>query len=272
MSASPATADRHILLELSRVDKHFGGVLALDGVDMYLNYGETVGLVGGNGAGKSTLIKLISGALLPDDGEIQMKGCPVNLRGPTDARELGIETIYQNLALLDGLSATANIFMGRELCKNSLGFQWLDEETMKAKSRELLAQLNYHFDVDVAVKSLSGGQRQAVALARAAYAGSSIIVMDEPTAALGVEETRRTLDLIRNFRDRGISMMIVSHELDDVFALTDRIVILKSGKVVGNLLTQDTTHEEVVRLMMMGVETKTVSTTTNRGSALHGSS
>ena len=252
------------LLELAGVSKHFGGVFALDNVSLRLSYGETVGLVGANGAGKSTLIKLVSGALGPDRGEIRFEGLPVHLRGPTDASSLGIETMYQDLALLDRLSAAANIFMGRELCKSSLGFRWLDEEAMKAKARELLARLNYYFDVNSAVKFLSGGQRQAVALARAVYAGSRVIIMDEPTAALGVEETRRTLELIRAFKEQGMSMMIVSHELDDVFAITDRIVVLKSGRVVGNLVTRETTDEEVVRLMMIGAETKGTNAANNR--------
>ena len=253
------------LLELAGVGKHFGGVFALDNVSLHLGHGETVGLVGANGAGKSTLIKLISGALGPDSGEIRIEGRPVHLRGPADATSLGIETMYQDLALLDRLSAAANIFMGRELCRSSLGLRWLDEEAMKAKAGELLARLNYHFDVGAAVKFLSGGQRQAVALTRAVYAGSRVIIMDEPTAALGVEETRRTLELIRAFKEQGISMMIVSHELDDIFAITDRIVVLKSGRVVGELVTQETTHEEVVRLMMIGAETKVANAADNRG-------
>ena len=264
MSAKGKTLTAPSLLELAGVGKHFGGVFALANVSLRLDHGETVGLVGANGAGKSTLIKLISGALLPDSGEIRFEGRAVHLRGPTDASGLGIETMYQDLALLDCLSAAANIFMGRELCKGSLGLRWLDEEAMRAKARELLAQLNYHFDVSAAVKFLSGGQRQAVALVRAACAGSRVIIMDEPTAALGVEETRRTLELIRAFKERGMSMIIVSHELDDVFAITDRIVVLKSGRVVGELVTQETTHEEVVRLMMIGAEAEVEDATDNR--------
>lgn len=263
MSAKADALNAPSLLELAGIGKHFSGVFALNDVSVRLGHGETVGLVGANGAGKSTLIKLISGALLPDSGEIRIEGHAVHLRGPTDASGLGIETMYQDLALLDRLSAAANIFMGRELCKGSLGLRWLDEEAMKAKARELLVQLNYHFDVGAAVKYLSGGQRQAVALARAVYAGSRIIIMDEPTAALGVEETRRTLELIRAFKEQGMSMMIVSHELDDVFAITDRIVVLKSGRVVGELVTEETTREEVVRLMMIGAEGKDANAANN---------
>ena len=242
------------LLEVVNITKRFGAVTAIDEVCLRVNPNEIVGLVGANGAGKSTLINILSGVAQPDDGELRIEGSLVHLENPMDARLVGIETVYQDLALLNELDVTANIFMGRELCHNTLGVQWLSEKEMRNKAEELIDTLGYDFNPASPVRFLSGGQRQSVALARALYAKAKIILMDEPTAALGVEETQRTLDLIRKFRDQGISLLVVSHELEDIFAITDRIVVMKNGRAVSDLSTQCTTHDEIASLMMRGEE------------------
>ena len=240
------------LLEVVGVTKRFGAVRAVDGANLTVGRSQIVGLVGANGAGKSTLINILSGVTQPDAGELRIEGRPIQLGNPMQARFWGIETVYQDLALLNELDVTANIFMGRELCRRTLGVQWLAEKAMKAKATELIRKLGYDFSTGRPVRFLSGGQRQAVALARALYARAKMILMDEPTAALGVEETQRTLDLIRKFRQRGISLLVVSHELEHVFAIADRIVVMKNGRVVADRITQSTTHDEIVSLMMRG--------------------
>ena len=240
------------VLEVVDVSKHFGGVYAVDQVNLRLRRNEILGLVGANGAGKLTLIKMISGSTAPDSGHLKVEDRTVEFRTPMEARNCGIETVYQDLALLKHLDVTANIFMGRELCRRTLGLNWLKEEAMRAKAGELMRKLKYDLDVRQTVKTLSGGQRQAVALARALYFQAKVILMDEPTAALGVEETRRTLDMIREFRQRGISLIVVSHEMEEIFALADRIIVMKSGRVVGERLTVETSHQEIVELILRG--------------------
>ncbi len=240
------------LLEVVDVTKRFGAVRAVDSANLTVARSQIVGLVGANGAGKSTLINLISGVTQPDTGKLLIEGRPIQLGNPMDARFWGIETVYQDLALLNELDVTANIFMGRELCRRTLGVQWLAEKAMKAKVTELIRKLGYDFGAGSPVRFLSGGQRQAVALARALYSRAKIILLDEPTAALGVQETQRTLDLIRSFRERGVSLLVVSHELEDVFAIADRIVVMKNGTVVADRMTQSTTHDEIVSLIMRG--------------------
>ncbi len=240
------------LLEVVDVTKRFGAVKAVDRANLRVSRGQIVGLVGANGAGKSTLINILAGVTQPDEGELLIEGLPVHLANPMDARFGGIETVYQDLALLNELDVTANIFMGRELCRRTLGVPWLAEKAMKEKAAELIGKLGYDFNPGRPVKFLSGGQRQAVALARALYARAKMILMDEPTAALGVEETRRTLDLIRRFREQGISLLVVSHEMEHVFAISDRIVVMKNGRVVADRITHSTNHDEVVDLMMRG--------------------
>ena len=244
------------LLETVDVTKRFGAVKAVNGANLTVAGSQIVGLVGANGAGKSTLINILAGVTKPDHGELLIEGQPIHLGNPMDARFWGIETVYQDLALLNELDVTANIFMGRELCRNTLGVQWLAEKAMRAKAAELIRKLGYDFSPGSSVRFLSGGQRQAVALARALYSRAKMILMDEPTAALGVAETRRTLDLIRGFRKRGISLLVISHELEHVFEIADRIVVMKNGRVVADRTTRSTSQDEIVSLMMRG-ETST---------------
>ena len=243
------------VLEVIDVSKRFGGVYAVDRVKLTLRPHEILGLVGANGAGKSTLIGMISGATVPETGHLKVEDRKVELQTPMEARNSGIETVYQDLALLKDLDVTANIFMGRELCRRTLGLNWLREEAMRVKAGELVRELKYDFDVRQAVKTLSGGQRQAVALARALYFQAKVILMDEPTAALGVEETQRTLDLIREFKQRGVSLIVVSHEMEEIFALADRIMVMKGGRVVGERVTVETSHQEIVELILRGDKT-----------------
>jgi len=244
------------VLEVIDVTKRFGGVVAVEKASLRVFSQEIVGLVGGNGAGKSTLIKMISGAVPRDEGELRIAGKTIDVRTPMDAKDHGIETVYQELALIDGLDVAANIFLGRELRRNILGVNWLDEARMRSRTRELLDRLKVNLDARKLSKELSGGQRQAVALTRAIHFEAKVILMDEPTAALGVQETSRTLDQIRRFRDHGASLLVVSHDLEDIFEITDRIVVMKSGRVVGERPTKSTTPKDIVGLMMMGDESK----------------
>jgi len=245
------------LIEMKNITKYFGGVRALHNVDFELYPNEIVGLVGGNGAGKSTLIKILSGAFIPDSGRIYCDGKEVHLRSPRAARELGIETVYQDLALTENLNVPANIFLSRELVRGFLGniIKILDEKKMEEETRKLMHGLRIHIDsLDTVVRNLSGGQRQAVALARALYFNTKVVVMDEPTAALGVEETRKTINLILEFKRKGISTIVISHELRDIFDITDRIVVLKNGERMGMRITKETNEDEIVRMVMMGKE------------------
>ncbi len=245
-------AGRAALLEAVGITKRFGALTAVDGADLTVGRAEIVGLVGGNGAGKSTLIHLISGVDRPDRGHFLMEGRPLRPGSPADARFQGIETVYQDLALLGELDVTANIFMGREWRRGVPGLRWLAEKSMKAKAEELIRRLGYDFRASTRVRYLSGGQRQAVALARALLARAKLILMDEPTAALGVAETRKTLDLIRRFRDEGVSLIVIGHELDDIFSIADRIVVMRKGATVADLRTRSTNQDEVVDLMLKG--------------------
>ena len=240
------------LLEAVEVTKRFGALTAVDRADLTVGRAEIVGLVGGNGAGKSTLIHLISGIVRPDGGRFLMEGRPLPPGSPAEARLQGIETVYQDLALLDELDVTANIFLGREWRRGFPGLRWLAEKPMKTRTEELIRRLGYDFGAAARVRTLSGGQRQAVALARALLARAKLILMDEPTAALGVAETRKTLDLIRSFRDEGVSLIVIGHELEDIFSIADRIVVMRKGATVADLRTRSTNPDEVVNLMLKG--------------------
>lgn len=252
-AAGPAGGDASsTLLEVVGVTKRFGALTAVDGAGLTVGRAEVVGLVGGNGAGKSTLIHLISGVDRPDSGRFLMEGRPLRPGSPAEARLHGIETVYQDLALLDELDVTANIFMGREWRRGVPGLRWLEEKAMKARAEELIRRLGYDFGATTRVRFLSGGQRQAVALARALLARAKLILMDEPTAALGVAETRKTLDLIRRFRDEGVSLIVIGHELEDIFSIADRIVVMRKGVTVADLTTRSTNQDEVVNLMLKG--------------------
>jgi len=239
------------LLSVVDLYKHFGGLVALNKVSMDIYPGEVVGLVGDNGAGKSTLIKMISGVYNPNGGQIFLEGKEVRFRTPMEARGQGIETIYQDLALCENLDATVNIFLGREPMRRQLGFlKVVNRKYMLAQSETVLDQLDIEIpNLRRPMREMSGGQRQAVAIARAVYWDARLMIMDEPTAALAVPEQRKVLDLCRTLRDQGVPVIIISHNLQDVFAVADRVVVLRRGRKVAELITKETDSDEVVALM-----------------------
>jgi D-xylose transport system ATP-binding protein len=246
VSAGPAAP----LVEMRGISKTFGGVHAVDDVSVELAAGEVLGLLGHNGAGKSTLVKILSGVLAADAGEIRLDGHPVEIRSPRDAKALGIETIYQSLALTDNLDATANLFLGRELT-GRLGF--LREEAMEHAARGTLDRMRLQLpSLQAAVSSLSGGQRQAVAIARAVHFNARVLIMDEPTAALGPEETRKVGALIRELARQGIGIVLISHDIHDVFDLADRLTVMKNGRLVGTCRTADVSKDEVLGMIIAG--------------------
>lgn len=243
--------DRQPLLKVVDLHKHFGGLVAVDRVSMEVYPGEVVGLVGDNGAGKSTLIKMVSGVYQPDGGQIFLEGQEVRFSSPMDARNRGIETIYQDLALCENLDATVNIFLGREPIRRQMGlFRVVNRRHMLAESETVLDQL----DIEIPnllrpMREMSGGQRQAVAIARAVYWNARLMIMDEPTAALAVAEQRKVLELCRTLRDRGVPVIIISHNLQDVFAVADRIIVLRRARKVAELAAGETNTDHVVALM-----------------------
>ncbi len=251
MSAVQSSAP---ILDIRSVFKRFGGVEALKGVSLQLHPGEVVALAGDNGAGKSTLTKMISGVYRADDGEIRLDGQRVDFATPEAARHQGIETIYQDLALADNLSIGANIFLGREPMRRAYGLlPMIDRRKMAEVARATMAELDFHVDrLDAPVGRFSGGQRQAVAIGRAVYWNARVILMDEPTAALGVPEQRKVLSLIRTLKTQGRGVIFISHNLQDIFAVSDRIVVLRRGSLAGERLIAETTHDEVVKLMIGG--------------------
>ncbi len=238
------------LLELRGITKRFGAVQALTDVDLVVPAGQVTALVGDNGAGKSVLIKCIAGIHHPDGGQIYWEGRPVHLRTPRDAAALGIETVYQDLALCDNLDIVQNMFLGREKTRYTL----LDEENMELSARETLSSLSVTTvrSIRQPVASLSGGQRQAVAIARAVLWNSKLVIMDEPTAALGVAQTRMVLDLVRRLAQRGLGVIIISHNMNDVFEVADRIAILHLGHLVATGPISEFDRETVVDYMAFG--------------------
>jgi D-xylose transport system ATP-binding protein len=238
------------LAELRNIRVAFGGVHAVDDVSVDLYGGEVVALVGGNGAGKTTLIKTLSGAHKADAGEIRIDGQSVTINNPRDARMLGVETIYQTLALADNLDAPANVFLGRELRTR---LRTVDDTAMEDATRKLMARLNPRFrNFRVPVMSLSGGQRQSVAIARAVHFNARILIMDEPTAALGPAETDEVRQLIRQLRAEGLGIFLISHDIHDVFDLADRISVMLQGKLVGTVNKSDVTMDEVLAMIIAG--------------------
>ncbi len=244
------------VLECVEVSKRFGGVHALNRVSFELGRGEVLALAGDNGAGKSTLIKIVSGVLRPDEGEIRYKGEPVAFTGPRQARERGIETIYQDLALADNLDVGENVFLGREPRSRVLGLlPRIDRRAMREAAHEVLDTL----DIDIPrrklrepVRNLSGGQRQAVAIGRAIYWKAELLIMDEPTAALGVPEQRKVRELIMRLKTQGVAVIFISHNLQDIFAVADRILVLRRGLKAGERLPAETSGDEIVKLMVGG--------------------
>ena len=241
------------LLSVKNLTKRFGGLTAVNQVSMDVHSGEVVGLVGDNGAGKSTLIKMVSGVYQPNDGEIFFEGRRVHISKPSDARELGIETIYQDLALAGNLDVGANIFLGREQKRHYLGgvISVLDNKFMQAQSEKLLDELDVHIpSLAQKIDKLSGGQRQAVAIARAVYWNARLMIMDEPTNNLGVAQQGEVLSLIRRLRDQGVPVIVISHTIRDIFAVSDRIVVLHRGRKVADKRVNETSHEEIVQYIM----------------------
>jgi simple sugar transport system ATP-binding protein len=240
------------LLEARGIVKSFGRVRALHGADFSVHAGEVVALIGDNGAGKSTLVKTLSGVHEPDAGEIRFEGRPVSLPSPIAARELGIETVYQDLALAPDLESAANLFLGRERRRRgvlgALGF--LDNAAMRTRTQEAFTTLGVGVpDVAAPVANFSGGQRQGVAVARAVTWASKVVFMDEPTAALGVVQTRKVLELIRRVRDTGLAVVLISHNMPDVLAVSDRVEVLRLGERVAQFVTADVTMETLVGAM-----------------------
>jgi simple sugar transport system ATP-binding protein len=240
------------MLQVRELTKRFGGLTAVDRVDMDVYPGEVVGLLGDNGAGKSTLIKMVSGVYHPDGGHIYFQGKEIRLGSPMDALELGIETLYQDLALAENLNVYSNIFLGRERTKPFLGFiRVLDHAAMHGESQKVLQRLEIEIpSLRSQIKTLSGGQRQAVAIGRSIYWNAKLLIMDEPTAALGVQEQRKVLDLVRVLRSQNIPIIVISHQLHDIFSVTDRLVIMRRGKKVAERVTKETTPDEVVGLII----------------------
>jgi ABC-type sugar transport system ATPase subunit len=238
------------LLKLRGVDKHFGPVQALYGVNLDLPAGQVTGLCGDNGAGKSVLTRCIAGAHQPDHGQISFEGRPVHIRSTRDAAALGIETVYQDLALADNLDIVQNMFLGRERLRRRL----LDEDAMELAASETLSSLRVTTvrSIRQPVASLSGGQRQSVAVAKAVMWNSKLVLLDEPTAALGVVQTRQVLDLIKRLRDRGLAVMVISHNLNDVFEVADRIAVLYLGRMVAEAPAADFDRQRVVEYMTTG--------------------
>ncbi|MFF9869975.1 MULTISPECIES: ATP-binding cassette domain-containing protein [unclassified Streptomyces] len=231
------------VLALRGVSKRFGAVQALTDVDLEIHAGEVVALVGDNGAGKSTLVKTISGVHPIDEGAIEWEGRPVRVTRPNDAQDLGVATVYQDLALCDNLDVVANLFLGNELRHGSV----LDEIAMEKRAKELLDTLSIRIpSVRIPVAALSGGQRQVVAIARALIGDPKIVILDEPTAALGVEQTAQVLDLVERLRERGHGVILISHNMADVRAVADRVAVLRLGRNNGVFNVKDTTHEEII--------------------------
>ena len=243
------------VLDVKSVSKRFGGVQALDDVSIHLNEGEVLALAGDNGAGKSTLIKVVSGVYHPDDGDIIFNNENIQLDNPRFAREKGIETIYQDLALADNLNVGANIFLGREPMITKFGVPIINRELMLSESKKVLKNLEINIpesSLEEPVGKLSGGQRQAVAIGRALYWNAKLLIMDEPTAALGVPEQRNVMDLIKKLKEQKVSIIFISHNLTDIFQASDRIVVLRRGIKAGEKMISETNSDEIVKLMVQG--------------------
>lgn len=238
------------LVELRDISISFGGIKAVDHVTVDLYPGEVVGLLGHNGAGKSTLIKCLSGAYRADSGAVLIDGEKVEITNPRDARALNIETIYQTLALADNLDAASNLFLGRELV-TPLGF--VDDDQMEAETRKIMARLNPNFrKFKVPVSALSGGQRQSVAIARAVYFNARILIMDEPTAALGPHETQMVAELIQELKRQGLGIFLIEHDIHNVMKLCDRASVMKNGQLVGTVNVNEVSGDDILGMIIMG--------------------
>ncbi len=238
------------LVEMRDISIAFGGIKAVDHVTVNLYPGEVVGLLGHNGAGKSTLIKCLSGAYQADSGQIFINGQPVAINNPRDARAQNIETIYQTLALADNLNASANLFLGREIVTRH---GMLDESAMEAETRKIMGRLNPNFrKFNVPVSALSGGQRQSVAIARAVYFNARILIMDEPTAALGPHETQMVAELIQELKRQGLGIFLIEHDIHNVMKLCDRASVMKNGQLVGTVNVNEVTDDDILGMIILG--------------------
>lgn len=242
-------ADRVPLVEMRNISKHFGGLQALTDANLDLYPGEVVGVLGHNGAGKSTLIKILAGAHVADSGEIFINGEKAHITDPNDARSYGIGTIYQELALCPNLNAPANLYLGRELHK----WGFLRKKEMKEQSAKALSRLNIRIkSLDADVETMSGGQRQSISISRAVHFNAKIMIMDEPTAALGMEESKKVMDVIEDLRNHGIGIFWIGHDIHEIYNFTDRIAILNGGKNVITAKTKDFTQDEIVSMIISG--------------------
>lgn len=248
--APAAPADREAFVRMRQIVKRFGGLVAVNHVDLDLYAGECVGVLGHNGAGKTVLIKVLSGVYVPDEGSIEVHGKPVSFRTPHDAQAAGIETIHQSLALADNLDGPGNLFLGRELLTP---WRTLDSRRMEYEAGNVIKRLNPNFkNILDPVLRMSGGQRQSVAIARALYFNARILIMDEPCAALGPAETRMVLETIKRLKAEGIGIFLISHEMHDVFEVCDRATVMKNGSVVGMVHMKDVTQDEVLQMIIQG--------------------
>jgi len=247
-----ASAGRQPILEARGVAKRYGSVVALHSVDIEVHAGEIVALIGDNGAGKSTLIKILSGALRPDTGSLYMRGQPVELHGPRDARAAGIETVYQDLALAPDLDVASNLFLGREITRPGIlgKLDFFNQRAMREKAEEHLHELKVTLKSSrQTVDTLSGGQRQSVAVARAVFWGKEVVILDEPTAALGVAQSGMVLQLMQRIRDQGTAVIFISHNMPHVWEVSDRMIVLRHGRRVGTLYPREATMDQAVSLM-----------------------
>jgi D-xylose transport system ATP-binding protein len=240
------------IVSMRGIDVLFGGVHAVDNVDLDLHAGQVVALLGHNGAGKSTLAGVLAGSVQRDKGTIEIDGRPVAITNPRSSREAGVETIYQTLALAGNLDAASNIFLGRELRRFGI---FRRKAAMRAAAVDVLGRINPRFkNIDNVVQTFSGGQRQSIAIARAVHFKARVVILDEPTAALGPSETRLFKDLIQRLRAEGVAILLISHDINDVFELADKMVVMADGKVVGRLNTHEATRDQVLSLIIMGGE------------------
>jgi simple sugar transport system ATP-binding protein len=237
------------LVRLENVSKHFGAITALDGVSLEISVGEAVGLMGDNGAGKSTLVKVLAGNYGPTSGSYLIDGAPANFRNPREARDRGIEVVYQDLALCNNISAAANVFLGRELRKSWGPFKVLDHAAMNARAGELFAELQSETRPRELVERMSGGQRQAVAIARTRLSSPKLVIMDEPTAAISIRQVAEVLHLITQLKATGHAVVLISHRMPDVFSVCDRVVVLRRGRLVADKPIKDSSPEEVTGLI-----------------------
>ncbi len=256
VESTPGSRSREVLLGARAMSKSYGGLRAVSEASLDLYPGEVVALVGDNGAGKSTFVKMLSGVIAPDAGTLSVNGNEVRFGSPAHARKAGIETLHQNLALVDVFNVPENIFLGRELTRRHLGIvPVLDKTAMRSRTVELLQRIGANLpEIDRPVRAMSGGQRQAVAIARLLLNDVRLLIMDEPMAALGVDEGRKVLELISELRTRGLAVLIISHNLEHVFSVADRICVMKNGRIVGVVKTAESSHDRIVHMIVSGAQ------------------